>query len=256
MELFLPVLSPEERRQLLIDSGVEQIDESESKEIVDVRKSRQFCGCKCKSAQACQQSTCSCFANGIPCQIDKIRFPCACNIKRCKNPAGLKRFNQVAVLKHYEKALGEENRVGNTAVMNCLSESELNDNAAAANNEETDDNCHHNQENAVKLSSSSSSSTSLDHQCAPDSNKKRKLLTTVNLDINNDDLSSSSYSIATNPVSPSSSSLANENNCCNFVGTYPDSPRLKKSITTTFKLEQSQNKKSKRKSHQPKKISN
>lgn len=232
MELFLPILSPEERRKLLIESGVDEIDDSESKEIVDVRKSRQFCGCKCKSAQSCQQSTCSCFANGIPCQIDKIRFPCACNLKRCKNPAGLKRFNQVAVLKHYEKTLtpGDDST---TTLIRLHDETEQDD----QDDDDGDDeiNSDQNQENNKSNETSKDSSNP----------NNRKLLTTVNSDMN-DELASSNET-------PENFS----------VGAYPDSPRLKRSVTTSIIASNNDNnnenslnksKKSKRKSHEPKKI--
>ncbi len=50
---------------------------------------------------------CSCYANGIGCQVDKPRYPCHCTVKNCKNPFGLKRFNQQAVFKHLQTTLNK-----------------------------------------------------------------------------------------------------------------------------------------------------
>ena len=105
MELFLPILTPEERRQLLIESGVDIIDNEEADEISDIRESRQFCGCKCKLDEACGTEECSCYAAGISCQLDRTRFPCGCSLKRCKNPSGIKRFDMRAVIDHYTAVL-------------------------------------------------------------------------------------------------------------------------------------------------------
>ena len=112
MEIFCPILTPEERRKKLEECGVaEPIDETESGEINEIKKSRLVCGCKCKEMDMiCGENgdLCSCFANGISCQLDKIKYPCSCSIKRCKNPFGMKRFDAKGVIKHLQEVLGQQ----------------------------------------------------------------------------------------------------------------------------------------------------
>jgi hypothetical protein len=103
-ELFCPILGPAERARI-IKSNI-GIDESESQDIASVRKSREQCGCTCKDV--CEKETCLCILNGIGCQLDKTRFPCSCSIRRCKNPNGVKRFDQRSVRKHYDHVLYPE----------------------------------------------------------------------------------------------------------------------------------------------------
>lgn len=107
MDFFCPVLNAVERRQKLIQAGVKEFDESESKEIKSIKASREICGCKCSQlGLTCgEDERCTCFANGIGCQLDKTRYPCSCTVRKCKNPFGLKRFDQKAVLKHYKEVL-------------------------------------------------------------------------------------------------------------------------------------------------------
>jgi len=107
MDFFCPVLNPAERRQKLIQAGLKEFDESESKEIKSIKESRQICGCKCSQlGLTCGvDEKCICFANGIGCQLDKTKYPCSCTVRKCKNPFGLKRFDQKAVLKHYKEVL-------------------------------------------------------------------------------------------------------------------------------------------------------
>ena len=113
MEIFCPILTPEERRKKLEECGVaEPIDETESGEINEIKKSRLVCGCRCKEMDMiCGENgdLCSCFANGISCQLDKIKYPCSCSIKRCKNPFGMKRFDAKGVIKHLQDVLGQQN---------------------------------------------------------------------------------------------------------------------------------------------------
>jgi len=110
MDLFCPILSPAERRAKLIEAGLieDQIDPTESNEILEILESREHTGCICsKYGLDCgpENEFCSCYVNGIGCQIDKPRYPCHCTAKKCKNPNGLKRFNQKAVLMHCQQIL-------------------------------------------------------------------------------------------------------------------------------------------------------
>jgi hypothetical protein len=107
-ELFCPVLTLDERRRMLLECGVDELDESEAHEIELIRHSRTQCGCACKEKNmVCGEAgvACSCVANGIPCQLDRTRYPCACTLKKCKNPYGVKRFDYRSVLRHYKKVL-------------------------------------------------------------------------------------------------------------------------------------------------------
>ena len=112
MEIFCPILTPEERRKKLDECGAaEPIDETEAAEINEIKKSRLVCGCRCKEMDMiCGENgdLCSCFANGISCQLDKIKYPCSCSIKRCKNPFGMKRFDAKGVIKHLQEVLSQE----------------------------------------------------------------------------------------------------------------------------------------------------
>lgn len=110
MDLFCPILNPIERRDKLTECGVIEIDESESKEIKQIKKSREICGCKCTQlgVQCGTNELCTCFSNGIGCQLDKTKFPCDCTVRKCKNPFGLKRFDQKSVLKHYKEVFSDK----------------------------------------------------------------------------------------------------------------------------------------------------
>ncbi|RNA18618.1 cysteine serine-rich nuclear 3 [Brachionus plicatilis] len=97
-DILCPILTVEQRIEKLIDMGYDrdEIDIKESEDINLIRKSRLICGCSCsKMNMVCGENgdLCSCFANGISCQIDRIKFPCSCSLKRCKNLNGMKRFN-------------------------------------------------------------------------------------------------------------------------------------------------------------------
>lgn len=108
-DLFCPILSTEERYAKLIDEGLSEseIDKTESEEILNIQESREITGCDCgKLGLECGDNPdCSCWSNGIGCQIDKQRYPCSCGIKKCKNPNGLKRFDHKSVLLHWQQIL-------------------------------------------------------------------------------------------------------------------------------------------------------
>ena len=111
-DIFCPILDAVERRQKLKEcAGVQEhdLDLSEAREIDLIRVSRQICGCTCtKRGIQCLSETCSCFANGIGCQQDKYRYPCACAIKWCRNPEGVKRFDDSGVRKHWKEVIAAE----------------------------------------------------------------------------------------------------------------------------------------------------
>lgn len=112
MDVFCPILNPIERRIKLVEAGVDEseIESSESIEIKTIRESREICGCKCtQMGLQCgvENEKCTCYSNGIGCQIDKTRYPCDCTVRKCKNPFGLKRFDQKAVSKHYRDVLSD-----------------------------------------------------------------------------------------------------------------------------------------------------
>lgn len=109
-DIVCPILTVEQRIEKLINIGYsrEEIDKNESEDIKLIRKSRLVCGCICsKMNMVCGENgdLCSCFANGINCQIDRLKFPCSCNIKKCKNLYGMKRFDPKSVFNHYKKVL-------------------------------------------------------------------------------------------------------------------------------------------------------
>ena len=115
-DIICPILTVEQRIEKLVNIGYnrEDIDQNESEDINLIRKSRLLCGCMCsKMNMVCGENgdLCSCFANGINCQIDRLKFPCSCNLKKCKNLFGMKRFNPKSVLDHYKKVLHGENEM-------------------------------------------------------------------------------------------------------------------------------------------------
>lgn len=109
-DIMCPILSLQERLEKLNETGfaLNEIDQDESTDINLIRESRKVCGCKCKEMNMiCGENgdLCSCFANGINCQLDRLKFPCGCSLKRCKNQFGMKRFNPKTVLDHYKLKL-------------------------------------------------------------------------------------------------------------------------------------------------------
>lgn len=101
--LQLEPLSCHRRRQLLLDSGVQRIDSSEAKQCRDIRASRGSCGCDC--LDQCLPEACSCSLNGVPCQVEKKAFPCACLEKACKNPSGRRQYSPDIVHEHYRRTM-------------------------------------------------------------------------------------------------------------------------------------------------------
>ncbi|XP_037514086.2 cysteine/serine-rich nuclear protein 1 [Rhipicephalus sanguineus] len=91
------------RRQLLLDSGVRRIDSSETKECRDIRASRERCGCECPGQ--CLREACSCSLNGIPCQVEKVPFPCACCEEACENPCGRRQYSPDIAHEHYRRTI-------------------------------------------------------------------------------------------------------------------------------------------------------
>ena len=105
-DVFCPILSPNERINKLAEFGysTSDLDLTESNEILDIKQARIVnVGCKCK------QMNMVCGENGIQCQLDKTRFPCECTLKKCKNPNGIKRFDQKTVVKHRMTVLSNQN---------------------------------------------------------------------------------------------------------------------------------------------------
>ena len=98
--------------------GLSSIDPSEKYECAAIRKSRTECGCTCASG-LCDPQSCECALNGIPCQVDRESFPCAClSPGHCSNPEGRVEFNPVRVRTHYlhtRMRIDEEEREETTA---------------------------------------------------------------------------------------------------------------------------------------------
>jgi hypothetical protein len=118
-DIFCPQYTMLERRARLIRAGIAEFDESEAAEIAEIKNSRKICGCNCNAVGlVCGPLTsldpktgkqiCSCWENGIPCQIDASKYPCSCSIARCQNTFGKKRFNIAAVIKHCKSVLKRE----------------------------------------------------------------------------------------------------------------------------------------------------
>lgn len=81
--------------------GLQRIDPSEKNECTEIRRSRSECGCTCAGG-LCDPVTCECALNDIPCQVDRVAFPCACVAPaHCANPAGRTEFNLARVRTHY-----------------------------------------------------------------------------------------------------------------------------------------------------------
>eukprot|EP00108_Taenia_solium_P002934 TsM_001169400 transcript=TsM_001169400 gene=TsM_001169400 len=98
---FLQPLSVKRRRILLRKAGLQKIDPVEKHECEAIRKSRSECGCTCVTG-ICDPRTCECALNGIPCQVDRARFPCVClSPSHCSNPEGRIEFNPIRVRTHY-----------------------------------------------------------------------------------------------------------------------------------------------------------
>ena len=59
--------SSKRRRAMLRAAGVLRIDREEKRQLQDLRRSREDCGCHCKGF--CEPETCSCSQAGIKCQV-------------------------------------------------------------------------------------------------------------------------------------------------------------------------------------------
>ncbi|XP_067218629.1 cysteine/serine-rich nuclear protein 1 [Chanodichthys erythropterus] len=110
--------SSKRRRALLRAAGVVRIDREEKRQLQELRRWREDCGCHCQGF--CEPETCACSQAGIKCQMDRSNFPCGCSKECCGNPAGRVEFNSSRVRSHYihthmklklEKRLLNDNRV-------------------------------------------------------------------------------------------------------------------------------------------------
>jgi len=99
----LQPLAPKLRKRVLRDHGVGEIDPNEKLDNRYLRASRQDCGCTC--TDGCNPDTCSCYLDGIDCQVDREGFPCNCMIGACRNPKGQTLFDHKSVKEHYLKVL-------------------------------------------------------------------------------------------------------------------------------------------------------
>jgi hypothetical protein len=115
-DVVCPILSNDERIEKLLECGYDvdqhlnqahDDQETHNDDLSQIKVSRQVCGCVCKGVCG-QNDSCSCFANGINCQIDRWNYPCSCSQKRCKNPFGLKKFNLKSVMEHSKSVLSKK----------------------------------------------------------------------------------------------------------------------------------------------------
>ncbi|EDO29869.1 predicted protein [Nematostella vectensis] len=95
---FLPI-PQKTRKAILKDAGVKKINKQEASECMEIRYSRQICGCDCKTF--CDPATCSCSLNGINCQVDRDSFPCGCTRDACRNPQGRHEYDPISVRRHF-----------------------------------------------------------------------------------------------------------------------------------------------------------
>lgn len=96
--IFMPI-PQKTRKAILKDAGVKKIDKQEAMECMQIRFSRQICGCDCKDY--CDPQTCSCSLNGINCQVDRDSFPCGCIRSECHNPNGRHEYDPISVRRHF-----------------------------------------------------------------------------------------------------------------------------------------------------------
>lgn len=122
--IFMPI-PQKTRKAILKDAGVTRIDKQESMECMQIRFSRQICGCDCKDY--CDPESCSCSINGINCQVDRDNFPCGCVRSECQNPNGRHEYDPVSVRKHFietilklrgQKYIWDKNVLQNTSSSN------------------------------------------------------------------------------------------------------------------------------------------
>ncbi|KAG5286828.1 hypothetical protein AALO_G00019220 [Alosa alosa] len=99
-EGYLPhSYSSKQRRRLLQRAGVLCIEREEKRQLQELRRWREDCGCHCQGF--CEPLTCACSLAGIKCQMDRSSFPCGCTKDSCGNPAGRMEFNAGRVQTHY-----------------------------------------------------------------------------------------------------------------------------------------------------------
>lgn len=96
--IFMPI-PQKTRKAILKDAGVKKIDKKEAMECMQIRFSRQICGCDCKDY--CDPEKCSCSLNGINCQVDRDNFPCGCVRNECHNPNGRHEYDPISVRRHF-----------------------------------------------------------------------------------------------------------------------------------------------------------
>lgn len=95
---FMPI-PQKDRRDILKAAGVKKINKQEAIECMQIRYSRQICGCACK--EFCDPESCSCHLNGINCQVDRDSFPCGCTSQGCQNPNGRHEYDPITVRRHF-----------------------------------------------------------------------------------------------------------------------------------------------------------
>lgn len=107
-----PLPVPPERRKLLLtrnsDQTEKEIEADYSANEVNIRSSRENCGCSCKGI--CYPESCECHLNGIGCQVDRLYFPCGCLPARCYNQNGRTSFSVDRVRAHLALTLDRLNR--------------------------------------------------------------------------------------------------------------------------------------------------
>lgn len=106
--LGMAPVTPERRKRLLERSGYHVTNDSIHDD-QHIRNSRELCGCTCQGI--CYPESCSCYANGIGCQVDRTdrSFPCGCQPTQCWNPNGRTSFNAERVKSHFIRTMNRIN---------------------------------------------------------------------------------------------------------------------------------------------------
>lgn len=99
---FMPI-PQKDRKDILKAAGVKKINKQEAIECMQIRYSRQICGCSCK--EFCEPESCSCQLNGINCQVDRDSFPCGCTRQGCQNSNGRHEYDPITVRRHFIETL-------------------------------------------------------------------------------------------------------------------------------------------------------
>lgn len=111
---FMPI-PQKDRKDILKAAGVKKINKQEAIECMQIRYSRQICGCSCK--ELCELESCSCHSNGINCQVDRDSFPCGCTREGCHNPYGRHEYDPITVRRHF---IETERRLEQTALASAF----------------------------------------------------------------------------------------------------------------------------------------